>query len=37
MSFTQEQLDALRAARATGALEVSQGNERVRYRSLAEL
>lgn len=37
MSYTQEQVDALRAAIATGALEVQQGQERVRYRSLAEM
>lgn len=37
MSFTAEQVAALRAAIATGALEVQNGQERVKYRSLAEM
>lgn len=37
MSYTQTQVDALRAAIATGALEVQNGQERVKYRSLSEM
>lgn len=37
MSYTQAQVDALRVAIATGALEVQNGQERVKYRSLAEM
>ncbi|WP_146285471.1 phage head-tail joining protein [Gemmobacter aquaticus] len=37
MSYTQAQVDALRAAIATGALEVQNGQERVKYRSLEEM
>lgn len=37
MSYTQAQVDALRAAIATGALEVQNGQERVKYRSLGEM
>jgi len=37
MAFTQTQLDNLRAAIATGSLEVGTGSNRVRYRSLDEM
>lgn len=33
----QAQIDALNAAIGTGAVEVQQGNERVRYRSLQDM
>lgn len=33
----QAQIDALNAAIGTGAVEVQQGNERVKYRSLQEM
>jgi hypothetical protein len=35
--FTQTDLDALKAAFVTGALEVQIGDRRVKYRSQAEL
>ena len=35
--FTQSDLDALKAAYVTGALEVQIGDRRVKYRSQAEL
>lgn len=37
MAYTQKQLDALDAAIAAGELEVSDGDTRVRYRSMSEL
>jgi hypothetical protein len=37
MAYTQAQLDALDAAIARGVLEVQNGQERVKYRSLAEM
>ena len=38
MAFTQTDLDAIRAAKATGALEVRYSDGRqVRYRSLTEM
>jgi hypothetical protein len=38
MAFTQTDLDAIRAAKATGALEVRYADGRqVRYRSLTEM
>jgi hypothetical protein len=38
MAFTQAQLDALKSAIATGALEVRNANgEQVKYRSLDEM
>lgn len=37
MSYTAEQVAALRAAIATGALEVQNGNERVKYQSLNDM
>jgi len=37
MSVTLQQIAALEAAIATGAMEVQQGAERVKYRSLAEM
>lgn len=37
MAFTVEQRAALAAAIARGALEVQMGQERVRYRNLAEM
>ncbi len=36
-SYTQAQLDALRAAIATGALRVDYGDRSVTYRSLDEM
>ena len=37
MAYTQTQLDALRAALASGELSVSHDGRRVEYRSIAEL
>jgi len=37
MAITQADIDALERAIATGALEVQRGDEKVRYRSLAEM
>lgn len=37
LTFTQADLDALKAAFVTGALEVTIGDRRVRYRSQSEL
>lgn len=37
MSFTAEQVAALRVAIATGALEVQNGAERVKYQSLSDM
>jgi hypothetical protein len=37
MAFTQTQLDALRAAYASGATEVSYDGKTVKYRTLAEM
>lgn len=37
MAFSQTQLDNLRAAIATGSLEVGTGPNRVKYRSLEEM
>lgn len=37
MSYTQGQIDALRAAIATGATRVRMNGEEVEYRSLAEM
>jgi hypothetical protein len=37
MAFTTDQIDALDAAIAQGALEVHYGDKKVRYRSLAEM
>lgn len=36
-NFTQEQLDAIEAAIASGTLEVSYSDKRVKYRSMSEL
>lgn len=37
MAFTQQQLDALETAIASGTLEVRVGDKSVRYQSMAEL
>jgi hypothetical protein len=37
MAYTQEQLDRLRAAYASGALEVQMGDERIRYATRQDL
>lgn len=37
LTFTQSDLDALKAAYLTGALEVQMGDRRIKYRSQAEL
>lgn len=37
MAFTQSQLDALETAIATGTLEVTAGDKKVRYHSLDEM
>jgi hypothetical protein len=37
MAWTQERLDRLRAAYQTGAIEVSIGDERIKYVSRAEM
>lgn len=37
MAYTQAQIDKLRAAIATGALRVSDGDNSVEYRSLNEM
>lgn len=37
MAFTQTQLDALETAIASGTLEVSVGDKKVRYHSLDEM
>lgn len=37
MAWTQTDIDALEAAMAKGVLEVEYQNQRVRYRSLAEM
>ena len=37
MPFTQDDLDAIRRAIATGELEVEYADRRVRYRSIDEL
>lgn len=37
MAYTQDDIDALEGAIAKGALEVQRGDERVKYRSLAEM
>lgn len=37
MSYTESQIAKLKAAIATGALEVQNGQERVKYRSLDEM
>jgi hypothetical protein len=37
MAYTQAQLDALKKAYASGALEVEYNGRRVRYRSLNEM
>lgn len=37
MAYTQADIDALEGAIAKGALEVQRGDERVKYRSLAEM
>lgn len=36
-SFTQAQVDALTAAIAAGALEVTHGDKKVRYNSIADM
>ena len=37
MAFSQTQLDALEAAIATGTLEVSVGDKKVRYQTTSDL
>lgn len=37
MAFTQAQVDALKDAIASGALEVEHNGKKVRYRSLSEM
>ena len=37
MAFTQQDLDAINAAIATGQLEVESGGRKVRYRTIKEL
>jgi hypothetical protein len=37
MSYTQTQIDAMRAAIATGAMKVRMNGEEVTYRTLAEM
>jgi hypothetical protein len=36
-NFTQEQLDAIEVAIASGTLEVSYSDKRIKYRSMSEL
>jgi microcompartment protein CcmL/EutN len=37
MAYTQADIDALKSAIATGARDVQRGDERVSYRSLADM